>query len=76
MTFGMWGLSFKPETDDIREAPALYIAEELVQRGAKLLAYDPEAIGTFKQATSTRRYWTTPLLSTTSRRPSITSMRW
>ncbi|NGP89107.1 UDP-glucose dehydrogenase family protein [Fodinibius halophilus] len=52
MTFGMWGLSFKPETDDIREAPALYIAEELVSRGAKLIAYDPEAIGTFKQATS------------------------
>ena len=51
-TFGLWGLSFKPETDDIREAPALYIAEELVKRGAKLLAYDPEAIGTFKQATS------------------------
>ncbi|SMO69328.1 UDP-glucose dehydrogenase family protein [Fodinibius sediminis] len=52
MTFGVWGLSFKPETDDIREAPALYIADELTERGAKLLAYDPEAIGTFKQATS------------------------
>lgn len=52
MTFGMWGLSFKPETDDIREAPALYIAEELVDQGAKLIAYDPEAIQTFKQATS------------------------
>ena len=51
-TFGLWGLSFKPETDDIREAPALYIAEELAKRGAKLLAYDPEAIGTFRQATS------------------------
>ncbi|PAU93813.1 UDP-glucose 6-dehydrogenase [Aliifodinibius salipaludis] len=51
-TFGIWGLSFKPETDDIREAPALYIAEELVKRGAQLLAYDPEAIGTFKQATT------------------------
>lgn len=51
-TFGMWGLSFKPETDDIREAPALYIAEELVKQGAKLIAYDPEAIGTFKRATS------------------------
>lgn len=51
-TFGIWGLSFKPETDDIREAPALYIAEELVKRGAELLAYDPEAIATFRRATS------------------------
>lgn len=51
-TFGMWGLSFKPETDDIREAPALYVADELVKRGAKLLAYDPEAIMTFKNATT------------------------
>jgi UDPglucose 6-dehydrogenase len=51
-TFGMWGLSFKPETDDIREAPALYIAEELISRGATLIGYDPEAIGTFRQATS------------------------
>lgn len=51
-TFGVWGLSFKPETDDIREAPSLYITRELVKRGAKLIAYDPEAIETFKQATS------------------------
>ena len=51
-TFGIWGLSFKPETDDIREAPALYIIRELVKRGAKLFAYDPEAINTFKEATS------------------------
>lgn len=51
-TFGLWGLSFKPETDDVREAPALYIAEELVKRGAKLVAYDPEAIETFKAGTS------------------------
>lgn len=51
-TFGIWGLSFKPETDDIREAPALYISEALVKRGAKLIAYDPEAIETFKKATS------------------------
>lgn len=51
-TFGIWGLSFKPETDDVREAPSLYIAEELVKRGARLLAYDPEATETFKAATS------------------------
>ncbi len=49
--FGIWGLSFKPETDDIREAPSLYITRELVKRGAKLIAYDPEAIQTFRQAT-------------------------
>jgi UDPglucose 6-dehydrogenase len=51
-TFGIWGLSFKPETDDVREAPSLYIAQELVKRGARLVAYDPEAIETFKQATT------------------------
>lgn len=46
--FGMWGLSFKPETDDVREAPAIYIAKALIDAGAKLIAYDPEAIENFK----------------------------
>ena len=46
----VWGLSFKPETDDIREAPALYLVNELVKRGAKVLAYDPEAIENFENA--------------------------
>jgi UDPglucose 6-dehydrogenase len=50
-TFGIWGLSFKPETDDVREAPSLYITRELARRGAKMKAYDPEAIETFKAAT-------------------------
>jgi UDPglucose 6-dehydrogenase len=49
-TFGVWGLAFKPETDDVREAPALYILKELVDGGAKVQAYDPEAIHTFRQA--------------------------
>jgi UDPglucose 6-dehydrogenase len=42
-TFGLWGLAFKPGTDDMREAPAIYIVKELVKRGAKVNAYDPKA---------------------------------
>jgi len=49
-TFGIWGLSFKPETDDVREAPSLYITRELARLGVKMKAYDPEAMETFKQA--------------------------
>lgn len=51
-TIGIWGLSFKPETDDIREAPSLYITEALAKEGVKMKAYDPEAVGTFKAASS------------------------
>lgn len=49
VTFAMWGLAFKPRTDDVREAPALHMARQLTGRGAKVVAFDPEAIQTTKR---------------------------
>ncbi len=44
LTFGLWGLAFKPGTDDIREAPAIVLLGELIAAGAQVKAYDPEAL--------------------------------
>ena len=45
----LWGLAFKPNTDDVREAPALYIINELLNEGAAITAFDPEAMNNVKQ---------------------------
>lgn len=47
--FAVWGLSFKPRTDDVREAPALVVCNELISAGARIQAFDPEAKKTFRE---------------------------
>ena len=47
--FALWGLAFKPNTDDIREAPALYMIEALTKEGATVCAFDPEAMKNVKE---------------------------
>ncbi|QJB33759.1 UDP-glucose/GDP-mannose dehydrogenase family protein [Chitinophaga oryzae] len=47
--FALWGLAFKPNTDDIREAPALYIIDALLAAGATITVFDPEAMENVKQ---------------------------
>jgi UDPglucose 6-dehydrogenase len=48
-TIALWGLAFKPHTDDIREAPALYNIKTLRNAGAKVIVYDPEAMANVKK---------------------------
>ena len=47
--FALWGLAFKPNTDDIREAPALYMIDALLEEGATVTAFDPEAMNNVKK---------------------------
>ncbi len=50
----MWGLAFKPDTDDIREAPALYMIDALTEAGASITAYDPEAMKNVEKLLGTK----------------------
>ncbi|MDA9177039.1 UDP-glucose/GDP-mannose dehydrogenase family protein [Flavobacteriaceae bacterium] len=49
LTFGIWGLAFKPGTDDMREAPSIYVIKKLVKHGARIKAYDPKAVNEAKE---------------------------
>jgi len=56
-TFAIWGLAFKPETDDIRDAPALDLISELTEAGAKLRVFDPEAMNNVRQIMGNSIYY-------------------
>ncbi len=53
-TFAIWGLAFKPRTDDMREAPSLVVIEELLQAGSRVRAHDPEALKSARQIFGSR----------------------
>ena len=54
MKFALWGLAFKPDTDDIREAASVYMINELVKAGAQVSAFDPEAMENVKKEISNK----------------------
>lgn len=58
-TFGIWGLSFKPKTDDIRESSSLYLIDKLLKAGASVRAYDPEAMEETKKQVNNKIYYAT-----------------
>jgi UDPglucose 6-dehydrogenase len=65
-TIAVWGLAFKPETDDIREAPSLYMIDELLKRGAKIKVFDPEAIENVKRKYGNKLYYASNMYDATN----------
>jgi UDPglucose 6-dehydrogenase len=63
--FGIWGLAFKPETDDIREAPSLFMIEELLKKGAKIKVFDPEAMPNVKKKFGDNIYFASDMYDAT-----------
>lgn len=64
-TIAVWGLAFKPETDDIREAPSLYMIDKLLEKGAKLKVFDPEAMDNVKSKYGDKLYYASDMYDTT-----------
>lgn len=56
-TIAVWGLAFKPETDDIREAPSLYMIDDLLEQGANIRVFDPEAMDNVRRKYGDRLYY-------------------
>ena len=54
MTFAIWGLAFKPDTDDIRSAPAIRMAQVLIESGANVAVYDPQAMAVAEEVLGTK----------------------
>lgn len=57
LTFAMWGLSFKPETDDVRDAPSVEVIKELINAGAKVRVFDPEGMENVRSMMGDQLYY-------------------
>ncbi|HUH73412.1 MAG TPA: UDP-glucose/GDP-mannose dehydrogenase family protein [Chitinophagales bacterium] len=73
----VWGLAFKPNTDDIRDAPSLLLIEKLIEKGAKVIAYDPEAMANTKRKLGEKiEYAADPYLAIENADALIISTEW